>query len=201
MSEKWIYMSDAMPSSSGRRGFVFSLDAFVALSLVLVAIYSLFVLVLLPKSYYSTYQQGYSLARDTLNSLDHLKYASSEQTYLEFFAAGGASPIVHQKIRENVGPLIPQQYGFRIERSTSAGGWDVIYDTAIDTLDTTHNKEYRKLSVSAQSLVSGYATPPQPANPPDCGQVQSSVICAVEPGITADTGTPLVTVVRLTVYI
>ncbi|MFA5106328.1 MAG: hypothetical protein WC506_05205 [Candidatus Micrarchaeia archaeon] len=195
------------------KGFIFSLDSFIALSLVLVSIYSLFVLVSVPKTFYNSHLQAYDLARDSLNSLGNLQYNStspSEQGYSDkgysYLERIGINMGIGQYSSGNItkqalDPIIPVQYGYRLDAySISQSKWVTIYDTANDTT-TQHNRVYRKLSATAQSLAAGYRTPPSPTGLPDCGKVQNQFICASNPGIIFEEGDVFVSVIRLTVYI
>ncbi len=199
------------------RGFIFSLDSFIALSLILVSIYSLFVMVSVPKTFYNSHMQAYDIARDSLNSLGNLDYASAADpdygnkgfSYLERIGINkyygtSTNPLNSANIAKTaLDPIIPLQYGYKIEVydiQHSPPQWVTIYDTANDT-STQHNRNYRKLSATAQALAAGYRDAPKPGSFVGCGTVQSDFICAANPGIVFEEGDVFVSVIRLTVYI
>ncbi len=205
-----------------QRGFIFSLDSFIALSLILVSIYSLFILVSVPKTFYNSHLQAYDIARDSINSLGNLEYVTTNLkykglSYLERIAINTqpgvyASPESSGYItKDALDPVIPLQYGYKVEAyDIKNSRWDTIYDTANDTT-TQHNRNYRKLSATAQSLVAGYKAVPTPSGLADCGSAQSGIdqkdlvgdnfICDPNPNIAFKEGDVFVSVVRITVYI
>lgn len=156
------------------RAFVFSLDAFVAFTLVLVVIHALVFLAAVPSSYYGGLMQASYLARDTLDSLvfasagkalcdpgnedyENCLARYEGKTMLDYVVANRDDPDV---IRERVGALIPDQFGYRLELIDSSGQVsETVYDTANPEFlppAETHNKLYNKLQASAHSLYFGY---------------------------------------------
>ncbi len=144
------------------RGFVFSLDAFVAFTLALIAVYSLIFFSSIPSSYYYLLTQGHYLVRDTL-----LATATAECT--SAYSCGSVSgsildAIVYSDnpslrdalIQESIGEAIPEQFGYRLEISSDQGdSWSAIYDTADHTGDP-HAKRVNKMQVSSQIVNFGY---------------------------------------------
>ncbi len=179
-----------------RKAFIFSLDAFVALSVILVTIYALFALVSTPKPYYTSFEQTYDFARDTLIALEHSEDATFGNA-LSSIASGD-----NYYIHFYVDPVIPNQYGYRFEfYNTTSEEWRVIYDTATDP-DTMHNKEYRKLKASAQTIVFS-DVPGSPASDNPFGYLSCSgdmTPCDM-PDSFFDEGDSAVGIIRMTVYI
>jgi len=148
------------------RAFIFSLDAFVAFTLALVAVYSLIFFSAIPSSYYYLLTQAHYLARDTLFSLSTADCApyftdcmQAKGSVIDNIAFG------EQAARENfiiksVGASIPNQFGYVMELSSDNGNsWSVLYDTARpDPGDTDgHAKTRKRLSVSSQVIVFDYS--------------------------------------------
>jgi hypothetical protein len=162
-----------------RKAFVFSLDAFIALSLILITIHALLMLVSMPKGYYTSFEQAYDLAKDTLAVLEHANYSES-QSYLDYISSryihgGSMDGNVVDVMRVHVDPLIPEQFGYRFDyKNITSGQWEMIYDTKNDInhpSEHKHNNETRKLGATAQSLAVGYSVSP------DIGQSPYRYIC------------------------
>ncbi len=150
------------------RAFIFSLDAFVAFTLALMAIYSLIFFSSVPASYYFLLTQGHYLARDTLLSLSTTPcvgatYCTTSSTMLESIAFN-SNPMRKILINRNIdAPLIiPKQFGFTVEVANEGaeGGWTKIYDRAVDSTEPSIIEQFRgrnkRISVSSQVLAFGY---------------------------------------------
>ena len=149
------------------RAFVFSLDAFVAFMLSLVAIYSLIFFSSVPSAYYYLLTQGNYLVHDTLLSLSTTTCTSdygvcvSDAPVIDNIVAQPNPNLRSNLIQQTVGRLIPNQFGYRLEvanldSSGSIGSWSVLYDTA-DNSGDSHAKESKKLAVSSQMISVGYS--------------------------------------------
>jgi len=166
------------------RGFVFSLDAFTAFSLVLVTIYSLFIIINLPKGYYSTLEQGYDIARDSLTVLDHVPDPASGigETYTQRLLNSylqspppSCSPLcgVSDSTRGGaLGKTIPKQWGYMIDyysNDTGTPAWVTLYDSRAEPAGSADARPgYRKVQASAQTIVSSYSTNPNQGESPEC---------------------------------
>ncbi len=141
-----------------RRGFVFSLDAFVAFSIALVAIYSLIYFSSVPYSYYSSLLQAHHLAKDVLTSLslaDSNAEGFSKLEYIAIYSPEGTHEIF---VKDYVGPLIPNQFGYKFETSSDGKEWKKIYDTAgSNDPNELHKKTKDKLSVTTQTISFEYS--------------------------------------------
>lgn len=155
------------------KGFIFSIDAFVAFTFVLVVLHSLIFLAAVPSSYYGGLMQANYLARDTLSALaftDASKiicdpaqsdYADCVSLYSgvslsDYVMRHGSDRDV---VRAHIGALIPDQYGYRLELwHSDSNSWEKIYDAAdyLSDAGETHNRQYHKLMVSSYSLFFGY---------------------------------------------
>jgi hypothetical protein len=146
------------------RAFIFSLDAFVAFTLALLAIYSLIFFSSVPSSYYYLLTQCHYLTRDVLMSLsttacDDAIYActNTEATLLENIASETDANLTENMIQNTVGLMVPPQFGYIVEKSENEGNsWDLLYDTR-DHVDDPHAKTRNKLTVSAQVIAFDYA--------------------------------------------
>ena len=195
-----------------RKAFVFSLDAFIALSLILITIHALLMLVSMPKGYYTSFEQAYDLAKDTLAVLEHANYSES-QSYLDYIDSryihgGPMDGNVVDLMRAHVDPLIPEQFGYRFDyKNITSGQWEMIYDTKDDInhpSEHKHNNETRKLGATAQSLAIGYMEngKPGPRDNPFgyiCCTGNSTVCDPVTSNYNA--GEVYMGLIRITVYI
>ncbi len=142
------------------RAFIFSLDAFVAFTLALVAIYSLIFFSSIPSAYYYLLTQGHYLSRDTLLSLSSTPCTSD---YGQCINTGGSilDNIVSQPdstnlITNTVGVMVPSQFGYIMEMSSDGGeNWQFLYDTSNEV--NGHATSSKKLSVSTQLITFGYS--------------------------------------------
>jgi len=138
-----------------RKAFVFSLDSFVAFTLVVAALYTLVFFSTVPSAYYSSLTQANYLAKDSLVALATTTYDAKDstgETYLDLIISRGADPA-----RKYAGRMIPDQFGYKLEMADyaadGAGDWTVVYSTATDDdALNTHKREYHKLKATAQAL-------------------------------------------------
>jgi hypothetical protein len=146
------------------RAFIFSLDAFVAFTLALVAIYSLIFFSSIPSAYYYLLTQGHYLSRDALLSLstatcsaDYGVCASPGGSVLDNIVAQADPGNRQALVQSTVGAMIPVQFGYVLEMSQDEGStWGVVYDTASDSSDP-HAKLSKKLTVTTQVITFGYS--------------------------------------------
>ncbi len=146
------------------RAFIFSLDAFVAFTLALIAIYSLIFFSSIPSSYYYLLTQGHYLSRDVLMALSTTTCAppydcsSQGASLLDNIASPQTDPYLRSNLVQNtVGKMIPDQFGYTIESVDVQGQQVAIYDTAT-AKDDAHAKERKKLSISSQVMTFGYSS-------------------------------------------
>ncbi len=144
------------------RAFIFSLDAFVAFTLALVAIYSLIFFSSVPSAYYYLLTQGHYLSRDVLLSLsttacsDDYGECAADASLLDNVVA--QDNVAHRTnlIKNTVGAMVPKQFGYIMEMSADEGStWGLLYDTASDPADP-HAKKSKKLAVATQVMTFGY---------------------------------------------
>jgi hypothetical protein len=151
------------------RAFIFSLDAFVAFTLALMAIYTLIFFSSVPSAYYFLLTQGHYLSRDTLLALslasctDNLCKApgSSILDNIVVESKPGSGPAIFDPkllVKDTVGSMIPKQFGYALEVSADGGNtWGLVYDTA-----SAHDPDHvtgtsRKFAVATQILNFGYS--------------------------------------------
>ncbi len=183
-----------------RRGFIFSLDAFVAFSISLIAIYSLIFFSSVPSGYYQSLTQAHFLAKDSLYSLANTpctgtlcgpqdEWRETEGiSVLEFFSLRHTvdnSERIADSVRSTFGRIIPTSYGYSLEvydrndPNAQADGWVSIYSTSTDASDENHHKRQKtRLSTVVYSVVFNYAAPkPSLENPAiymSCGGIGNS---------------------------
>ncbi len=153
------------------KAFIFSIDAFVAFTFVLIMIHSLIFIAAVPSSYYGGLTQANYLARDTVAALAAANSSKlicdpadsgynecvsdySQVTLLDYLMRHRDA----DTIRAHVGALIPEQYGYALELwDSGTGSWTTLYDSAdYDYSEDPHAKSYHKLMVSSHSLFFGY---------------------------------------------
>src|SRR5271157_1146151 len=148
------------------RAFIFSLDAFVAFTLALMAIYSLIFFSSVPSAYYFLLTQGHYLSRDSLLSLSLTSCSAygpcvnSGGSILDNIVAyNGQTDNQIDLVENTVGPMIPRQFGYALEISKDGGqSWDLIYDTSSSPDDPQqHTGKDRRLSVASEIIAFGYS--------------------------------------------
>ena len=155
------------------RAFIFSLDAFVAITLALVAIYSLIFFSSIPSSYYYLLTQGHYLARDVLFSAStsdcetlppvfppqSCQIKGSVLDNIVFGDADFQKNFMNDTIRQSIGLAVPTQFGYVLEVSSDNGAsWSKLYDTALgDDPQNQHAAVQRKMSVSSQVVAFDYS--------------------------------------------
>jgi hypothetical protein len=148
------------------RAFIFSLDAFVAFTLALVAIYSLIFFSSIPSSYYYLLTQGHFLARDVLfaastsDCVGGIFLCDVEDGSILDNIVFGDPAYRADLINDSVGQAIPVQYGYIIEVSSDNGrNWSQFYHTSKS--GDPHADSRKKLSVSSQIPVFEYEDSPK----------------------------------------
>jgi hypothetical protein len=188
----------------GRQAFIFSLDAFVAFTLIMLTINSLIVSISMPRGYYGSLEQAYDSAKDTMQSLARTTNDPSQGSYLEQIANSGAPGSLILRTAEKT---IPQQFGYRFEKYyLGSHTTSIIYDSS--TYSSLNNPRYKshsytKLKVSYDSLLTSYAIDPIRGQSPwcylHCGGNCDRVPCNV-PILNFSAGQMQIAVIRLTVY-
>lgn len=147
---------------SHSKAFIFSIDAFIAFTLSLVAIYSLIFFSSIPSAQYAVLTQAHYLAKDSLATLSLTKChatacgaENTDATVLDYivFRTGGTPHNAAQisAINTYLEDAIPREFGYRIEVS-SGSSWETIYDTATDD-PLNHANSTKRLSVSSYTIV------------------------------------------------
>ena len=166
------------------RGFVFSLDAFVAFVLIMITINLLIFTIGTPKPYYSELEAAHILAHDTLMVLatsgDAPMPGVPAQTYLERILGGASQPDIQGIMMKVAGgngnhTIIPRGYGYKLQYlnldSAVPGApedWATIYDAGSDSGSDRNGKNFTKLQASATTFLSAYALQPMPGESPFC---------------------------------
>ena len=180
------------------RGFVFSLDAFVAFVLIMITINLLIFTIGTPKPYYAELEAAHILAYDTLQVLsasgDISQPGTPAQTYLERILRDDSSDDMPDMMRRVAGgndscsltarcrPIIPKGYGYKLQylnldnAQAGAGSpppgasedWKTLYDAGADPQSDRFGKNYTKLQASATVFLSAYVFQPMPGKSPFC---------------------------------
>ncbi len=161
-----------------QKGFIFSLDAFVAFTLSLAAIYTMIFFSSIPSAYYNTLTQAHFLAKDSLVSLsqtycDRALYpgtpsycdAVGDATFLEYLTFRAQDP--DREFKFFLDQLIPPQYGYTVNILDQSGIPTKVYSTADETpAFRTHKPHKDRLSASAHILVFQYNEAVKPPENP-----------------------------------
>jgi len=168
------------------RGFVFSLDAFVAFVLIMITINLLIFTIGTPKPYYAELEATHILAYDTLQVLatsgDSPIGSAPAQTYLERILIGDISNIHDIMVKvaggETDHPIIPKGYGYRLEyldldsvQMPGVDSWIPLYDAGTNGCNYGSDrcgKNFTKLQASATTFLSAYTLKPMPGQSPFC---------------------------------
>lgn len=176
------------------RAFIFSLDAFVAFTLALVAIYSLIFFSSVPSSYYYLLTQGHYLSRDVLMALSTTTCTDDygppctnpSGSLLDNIVSETNADDREALIQNTVGDMVPPQFGYVMEMSDDGDSWSLLYDTKWVDADP-HAKSSKKLTVSSRIITFGYSgalTKPQDSiyKYNTCGADDSPLITCGESG-------------------
>jgi len=160
-----------------KAGFIFSLDAFVAFSLILVSIQSILVVSSTPSGYYKSLLQAEYLAKDTLYALSSSNSSESpdQQASILDFSAGNA--MRGQKFdydreiikKTNLAIPYPFSYAYHLYNSSSKE-WRLLYNASSDssTTDIRHGVRYWRVQAAANRLFVGYSDVQAPGDSPYC---------------------------------
>ena len=159
------------------RGFIFSLDAFVAFILTMITISILVFTIGTPKPFYPSLSQAHQLAYDSLQVLSTTP--GTGQTYLEQIVAAGPYNQNTVNIMTNiiggntanpaVRSVIPIGFGYRLETyDFNDGNWTVLYDSITVPASGRLGKNYTKLQASASTFDSVYTVARAPGESPFC---------------------------------
>ena len=202
------------------RAFIFSLDAFIAFTLALVAIYSLILFSSIHSSYYYLLTQAHFLSRDALYAISTTQ--CSQTTFNCGFTGEvknytvldrilfGPSNTQKNLVEETIGKTIPTQFGYKLQKSIDDGkSWITIYDTAGSYSTSQHAKNSRKLEVASSTLSFDYAsTLEKPVASPywynSCGSSKGGklIVCAAQQPVSKElVPPPGIVLVKLSVYI
>ncbi|MEM4554896.1 MAG: hypothetical protein QXT25_03545 [Candidatus Anstonellaceae archaeon] len=168
-----------------QKAFIFSVDAFIAFTLVMLTVSLLVFTVSSPKPYYYSLEQAHQLAYDTLQVLSSTTDNPSQGSYLEQILNGADAHEILTKIAggDELGPnsfrpIIPKGYGYSLEVYNFAeDSWRMLYDSGdnpvaiIQGCDFGSDRcgiRFSKLSASATTFGSVYLVPPHKGASPFC---------------------------------
>ena len=188
------------------RAFIFSLDAFVAFTLALIAVYSLIFFSSVPSGYYATLAQAHGLATDGLEALSlteckgvfGAERCGDDISLLEYLAYRSADG--EGDIRFILDDHIPVSFGYGFETSDDGGsGWNAVYDSKNEA-GSKRPKEARKLSVSAYAVTFQYSDPLTVKNPYSYKTCDGGIVACGVPTNNLQLGSANVRLIRLVVY-
>ncbi len=139
---------------NSKKAFVFSIDAFVAFTLCMVALYSLVFFSGIPHTYYSNLMQANDLSKDILTTfMDSPSPKEGQSSLLGYLVFNGENTIAENYLDE----LVPTQFGYSLETSTDGDTWDSVI--------TTEEKTYKKLKAVSYALLFDFESPTISSNP------------------------------------
>jgi hypothetical protein len=159
-----------------KSGFIFSLDSFVAFTILILSVSFFIFIINIPNNYFLVLQQANQLAFDTLKIMATTSENSDSPTYLqEAFSAYSTNDqakmrnILFKVAGGNGKGLIPKGYGYAIQfYDLSTGRLDTFYDAGQDILSDRYGIKYTKFKVSASTFISTYSIKPSPGESPFC---------------------------------
>lgn len=166
-----------------KHGFVFSLDAFVAFSLILVSIQSLLVISAIPKAYYPGLLQADNLATDTLQALSladchNLGGCSGADSGKSILAVASHNVVNNitftptDPIVTATDSLIPSPYSYAYYFFNFSGqSWDLLYNASSQPADPHFGIPFHRVQASAQTMVMSYDLSPIVPSSPYCNVV------------------------------
>ena len=167
----------------GGRGFVFSLDAFVAFVLIMITINLLIFTIGTPKPYYAELESAHILAHDTLQVLATSSDPETSSTYLEtILNTEGSAGRIMRKVAGggdalSYRPIIPKGYSYALQylnlnysmqQPGAQEEWHTIYNASNDASSDRYGKRYTKLQASSTTFLSVYTLKPVPGESPFC---------------------------------
>ncbi len=163
-----------------QKGFIFSLDAFVAFTLSMMTISLLLFAIGTPKPFYQSLEQSHQLSYDTLRALASSSDAVGNPSYLEqIMADNSKAPGIMMKVAGGdpaFRGIIPSGFGYRLEQysfNSSTPGWSAIFDAGAANSGCLYfsdrcGKSFTKLQSSATTFASMYEVTPAPGDSPYC---------------------------------
>ncbi len=150
-----------------RRGFVFSLDAFVSFSLIVIAIQSMIIMSSAPSGYYHGLLQAENLAKDTLHVISGTMTQSGVTVVGEASSRimAGQTFYSSDNIIIMTNRLIPRPYSYAYNYyDLGTHQWIMLYNASdpnfnTDPTDFHLNVTYRRVAASSQQLVLDYSSP------------------------------------------
>ncbi len=165
------------------KGYVFSLDAFVAFSLILISVQTLIVMSSSPAGYYYPLLQANYLAHDTLEVMKVAKppcnaTSCPQQTYMEIISPYAIPANRCQGLeecqkwfRQLNEDNIPIQYSYAFYYDDLDGNSHLVYDASADSSSKHYGIKYQRVQASAQTYLLGYYVPLHRGDSPYCNVV------------------------------
>ncbi len=138
------------------KAFVFTLDSFVALVLVLFAISAMLYISNSPKSASEDYSRLYMVADDSLDVLAKVNASAVSGTdesallMVGRLASSGDLKAAGRVVQGSIEPVIPGQFGFSVEYEKRPGEWVLVY---------SRERPQNSMRASAVRIVSGEKNP------------------------------------------
>ena len=163
------------------KGYVFSLDAFVAFSLILISVQILLVMSSAPAAHYYPLLQAEYLARDTLEVMAVAKppcgATCPRETYMELIApyavtnTCNSNPACMNWLKELCENSIPSQYSYAFFYEDLGGASYLLYNASSDHSSKHYDLQYQRVMASSHTLLQGYSLPLKRGDSPYCNVV------------------------------
>ncbi|MFH1306257.1 MAG: hypothetical protein ABIH83_01190 [Candidatus Micrarchaeota archaeon] len=152
-----------------KRGFAFSLDSFVAFSLILIAVQSLVVVSSSPVGYYRALEQANYIAQDSLNSLYEVRYDGGKDLFGEAVQGaleGNIDPSHSAKLIQITNDLVPDPYSYSYDYyDFGTRQWHPIHNASSDCPSRYDNgmrfcnMPFHRVAASSTLLIAVYKDP------------------------------------------
>jgi hypothetical protein len=165
----------------GRAGYIFSLDAFVSFSLILLSVQALLVMSSSPAGYYRQLLQASFFAHDTLDAMKIAKLPAItgiDRTYMDYLSdfaltrngCQTSGPCSAQMRNLNDLSILPQYSYAYFYDNLNGSSW-IVYNASNDSQSTHKGIPYRRIQASAQSYMLGFTIPMNRGYSPFCNVV------------------------------
>lgn len=169
-----------------RLGFVFSLDSFVAFSLILIAVQSLVVISSSPSGYYHSLAQANFIAQDTMQILSNVRYENGD---MDLFGGGASAALNNnpndaRKLILETNKLVPEPYSYAYDYySFEDGQWHLIHNASAPSSCQVYgggikfcNVTFHRVQAASSMFVGVYRDAIEPGDSPYCNVACSGYV-------------------------
>ncbi|MEM3399331.1 MAG: hypothetical protein QXP42_00715 [Candidatus Micrarchaeia archaeon] len=127
-----------------KKAFVFTIDAFISLTIAVIIIFAMLLLIHIPRIHYATYEQEYEIAGDTLRVLDTLRigYITENPHWSKDAVANALGAEEKHSVLEQIVAYASQPGGLDPYRVDCSNPGTIATDFACDFLEMMIPKRY-----------------------------------------------------------